>query len=1033
MSQSIIPHKLSSLVKDIDKTFWNGDADLKIRLESFIRTLTDNPNITFRDLKKDYEDKGILFTGINFKLDPDHLLRLGEARGGTTGFSVSINVDAEVGAWLHLIVSDKGLKNLDKDKFSYMQKFLSKHTELSDSQSMVVLSFDGKIDTGLAASQIFSPPGGINVGLKFGAGAGYNWFYCRPVSVDTKVLESIGETFTHARLPQTDLKKVLEFRNPIQFEKNELLYSRYIGFVNLGVDSSLGFEFNGTKNVGIGKMDLTTKLAVQVAAKANIAYHLAGAFQVLVKPGFDSDWIRIILDKDRSSGFDFGFGVKVGADLKTTGLPEEDETGLALIESILGTTTPQAFREVLEVAKMAPDELRDKANGFVKEIIGKWVGKAFDDISDELESVLASIRSIENLFDSVDDRLISIYESFLGTIDFEDTINRIKSIINEADDLRPKMLLAKITDSKPRQFLELLCNECFSDIYLNLGIEELRDTIVDKIRDSVENFEKLISGDVKDMIRKFVKAKQDALGIKDMMEELAKLDTVEKLEKQASDRIKELIGRLLDESFDKLLGDNKLGNVIDELNNLANGFSNTLKKIHQTFKKALNAKGRVQISYAYQNVKSNENLIDIEVNVGTTDDPEFTGIELYNKAIKGDWGEVLTDEHLTRIRINKARFTDELRKTKTLNAHIFGWDYKSVSLILSDLDRSIQVGPNGLMTIFKMTFVENRKDESDFRATELNYMLQVSGVVSGAMRTGRMLKREEQDAKDCLQTLQNSFKYKIEDDLTDLDDLSSYFDIGVKLNIINTSQKTKLIETVSQLRGAGMDNKDFGKVGIKYSVSFDGEALANAFLHDYSNEEVAWWSNGKKVKKVFGNNRLALQAMYVDRLISSFYLHSKGNSAYNAIPVLFMAGFHEALNKQPSLNVRKWARDYYVERGNKKIKVNVPQARAQWATCHYHVNVSMSKLIDKFRLKLEQNSKLSVKEMRKFLREVLENLSKMGRKEGSSQPSLPLMLLDEMIQRSAGESYKEACTALLEITLYTPDGKKELQYIPISG
>jgi len=78
MTFTSIPEKLSSFIKDIDKSFWNGDASLKIKFEDFVRKLSGDPTMTLATLKQDPTIKanGILFSEVSFQLDTD--FKLGE-------------------------------------------------------------------------------------------------------------------------------------------------------------------------------------------------------------------------------------------------------------------------------------------------------------------------------------------------------------------------------------------------------------------------------------------------------------------------------------------------------------------------------------------------------------------------------------------------------------------------------------------------------------------------------------------------------------------------------------------------------------------------------------------------------------------------------------------------------------------------------------------------------------------------------------------------------------------------------------------
>ena len=123
--------------------------------------------------------------------------------------------------------------------------------------------------------------------------------------------------------------------------RNELLYTSFTGFVSLAGEATFGYDAGGTTMYAVGKLDLATTLIVKAQAKVNVGFSMAGAFRILVLPGTEAGWARVVVEKNRTSTFDVGVGVTVDARLATAGLPDTSDAPLALVESILGFRTPQ--------------------------------------------------------------------------------------------------------------------------------------------------------------------------------------------------------------------------------------------------------------------------------------------------------------------------------------------------------------------------------------------------------------------------------------------------------------------------------------------------------------------------------------------------------------------------------------------------------------------------------------------------------------------------------------------------------------------
>ena len=1012
--------KLSSLVDDLDKSFWNGKGNIKFKGD-LARFLVAGSKLKVTELREEFPT--YVESGMGLSRSTGGIT-LGESRGDDRGFSVSFG--GEIGFWLRVFLAKEGLDKLDDE--DELRRVLEAHTALSEG-ALTVLDLTGKINGSLAGTPNF---GSVRTSLTMGAGAAYRWSYCRPAADGSVVLDAAKELFSNARLPQTDLGKLAHAGKLLKMAENEVLFSQHLGFFNLGLTASWGYEFSRSGDYSIGAKDLSSKLTVAASAKLALGYSIAGAFVTVVRKGRDSNFLRVVVDKDRSSKFEFGLGVKVGLELETQGLPG---SGLALVESIMGRSTAKVLKDTLAITRMSKSQLKNELDGFVNAVILKWVGKTFDVIDQEdIDKVLVKITNIRNQVANLDDRIVSVYERYVETPleDVKSQINTVEDILERADELDGRDLIDAVVDPKHRQAVEELTGRTFSELFM--AVEQKRKKILAEALKPIRKFRALIESGAETEIREFVNAKLKALNISSMMEKLAAYNSAEQLKAETAREIQELVGRLLDEGWQELVQEGALGDLFDEVRAFAADFEETLKRIQDLVEKALNAKGRFEISYAYQRAEESESLVDVEFDVS-----HESGRELFDYAVEGDWRKVLKDEYLPFIRINKAAFTDKLQTTKTLNVHVFGSSYRSLFSLLDQLESNVQVGPQGLMTVFNLRTEGKRRTDTEDRVTELTYLIEVAGKIRGAFADAE-LKKEKINALKTLRLNQNTFTYHIEDDLTDLEDLDLYLEVGGNLGILNTQQRQNLAESIQELReAAGYLTGEIGKAGLKYSVSYDGRTLADALVWDQQRMPVPVWQGSRRIKRV-DSYKKALQHIFVDRLIAS-YASMVGGRAAIVVPTLYRNGLYETLVSESATTIK-----------HSKILAHLPeQFRHEWSNvlgqdaARLHlVNIHFAKFLDRFRKAVNGSDKITLDEYRKFSRKLIKKLDSISKAHGVGPQAMPIMMLDEIVRRYLNRPNNTASpsthspapatrTALLELCLYEPGNEEPVEWIPISG
>ena len=172
------------------------------------------------------------------------------------------------------------------------------------------------------------------------------------------------------------------------------------------------------------------------------------------------EWVRVTVEKDRHSTFDFGVGVAVNVAVAT---PGTDKGGLPLIEAILGATSGQVLRKALTYASLDASELKKRADGFTKAIVEEWTGKAFDRIPKAvLNDVLGGLQRIESTLEEInqlDDRAIDLYENFLDVLGVNSAVNAVDAVLEATDpDDQQQKLLAAVTDVRVRASTSAGCS-----------------------------------------------------------------------------------------------------------------------------------------------------------------------------------------------------------------------------------------------------------------------------------------------------------------------------------------------------------------------------------------------------------------------------------------------------------------------------------------------------------------------------------------------------------------------------------------------
>jgi len=1027
--------------QDLTKSFWNGTGKFTILAEDIADALGKDPDLTVGALRArliEAKKPLLVQTGLDFTIDAEDPLRLGTKNGGAKTQHVAFSAHVDVDARAIIILSADTFASLQNQHPEDLGTLLHDHTALTGQDALIVIAAGG--DAGAEfSSTVLSRPG-VNVGISFKAGAAVNWVVCRPARDGDKVLEAFRQAFKKARLPQSDPDDIVAAGGTVTLGPNEVISTSFNGFMSIGGEATFGYDTSGTTNYAIGKLDLATKLVIKARAKVSVGYSLTGAFRTTVLPG-DPGWVRVMVEKDRTSTFDFGVGVTVDAKLKTTGLPSEGG-GLALLESIFGFHTPQVAQQVLELAHLSPDELRKKADGAIKGFVETWAGKAFDELKDtELGKVFDELSHVANEITHADARVVALYEQYVvGKL--ESALDGLETIIGKASLVEQrKALLAKISDEKLRSLVELLIERSFGSTVVSF------EQVAGDLKQQVEALRAFVTTDAEEKIRTFIEARTQALGLAPLVDALKKIDTPKKLKDTTVTAVVGLAERLSGMTVDKLLASPEAGKVIKEINDIAKGFDQVLEKINDVVTKALNAQGRFELSYAYQRVRSGHKLVDVQIHVDQADPAlRQQAHQIYRDATSGHFDKVLTDAHVGLVRVASAAFTDSLKKVGTLKVNVFGWNYQEVKTMLVSLEGTVKESPTGLLTVYAIKAKGESITESRKRTVALGYTFQVAGQVKGAFEDAGALRQQTVDAFETLNRVQGELDYTIKDTLTHLDELRSYLEVGRQLNVLTPGQTARLIGSIQELRRpangapAALVGDTLKGVDVTYTVGFAGDALTRALTTDLTGTPITWWkergSRGdfrEPTQIAAPDHQTALKSIYAECLIASFVLGRTSNRDDYAVASMYKLGWLVDLNDNPNV---LWpsgvTRVSETRATGEQVFVSISEQAKAWARFHYFVDVALARFLHEFRESLQKSRRQPLGNLEEFLKDLVSKLQQAGQ---GDQASLPFILLDELVRRTSpaeAPEGQEPRRALLEVTLLDDKGKPANR-IPIIG
>jgi hypothetical protein len=736
---------------------------------------------------------------------------------------------------------------------------------LSAEQLYMAVAFTAKADAVLKGGMPVGP-----LSATFGVGAGGDVRYERLVRYagDRPVKEILGDLFGGLRLPQH-----IDTIEDIPAD-GEVLATSYGGYLSLTSGLRWGYALTGTRSFELRDLKLELDYALRAVANATFKYRIAGEFSIEARRGAVPGWLRIVVRKSRQSEFNFAadFGFTGKADLN--GLPESADEFLA---ALFGADVRTALDYLAKAEKYSSLDQLEKALGklakaYIQPLSQQIIGKALTD--DTLEEFLSAVAQAVDSYSTMDRRVLELLTEYL------DKLPQLDAVLGRILALDSPDGLNEMTDRETWDVIQRLSGDRIHDLLL-------RRADFGEFLALARRLKYFVSDAAAGPVRALVGQLKQSLRLDELLRQLEKYNTPDKLKGLADDRLQGLVEKLAGKAFDRL-GDFR--DASKRVNEALKNVSRFKEKWYEHVTAAVHQSVELKVNYAYTRATSDEALFDVEIDLAVDD-----GRALAGAAASGNFSGVMDAQERGIARLNPgAVFTRELKDAASLQINVFGWGYERISELLQNVEHAMTTERGGLIHVFTLeTQIRQLVKETDrkklMESIHSNFLLRAVGETLQPVHAAP----PDRTRRYVVSTLRNmavQYDMLYRDDRTSAAELSEYLELAEFLGLLRNRDLF-----VAELDRQFPDG--LGKVTVTYIVRYGDQAVRNAFT--LSGDQLANWSRRTA--------RTVLGAKYTGMASTSWL--ARVGFAYQS-PVFerlyYEKGFPAVLQEGRSVTLPRW-------------------------------------------------------------------------------------------------------------------------------
>jgi hypothetical protein len=659
------------------------------------------------------------------------------------------------------------------------------------------LELDGSAEGSVEGSYVAGPltP---TFGLAAGGHVGLTRLNHYPA--DTPAREVLGDLLGGVRLPQA-IEAPSDVPRP-----GELLGFHYGGYLDLKAGLRWGYSLSGLRAFDLGKLDLALAYEVELAARLDLRYRLAGELVVEALRGQADGWVRLVVHKSNSRRFDFAQDIGLVAKAELKGLPADPN---AFLGALLGTDVESWVGLLDEAARVGNlTQLRAKVDSlawrFLQDRANEWLGKALDEPA--ASEFFSAARQLVAAYRGLDPGVLQLVQDFSERVpDLEDALTRIAGMADRrafaALDDGAWAVVTALAGGHPHAVL-------------------VDDGAFARLRTSVQGTLELVKSEAGAKLLHLLRTIEGEYHLDRVFDGLARLQSPQAVHELVDARLQGVVERLLGKAWGAILSTG-VGRALEEIHRLLAKLQSFKQAWYGRLQESVAQSFSASLAFEFTRASAEDRLLDIEVNLNR---PEGAG--LLRQATRGSFAEVLDVYDPQLVLVREGVLTHRLERAATLKVNVYGWERSNLTRVVQEYEHAIESDPSGLVHVFALrTWIEQKKEkgrrfkesvDSTFLLAGLGEVLQpAGGTVPRDTKTGAFLVKT-------LEKLSVQYDLVLRDESTSVAELTDYLAFGEALGVLKSA--SLLADELSRQFPSGL-----GKVQASYAVRFDEAGVRAAF------------------------------------------------------------------------------------------------------------------------------------------------------------------------------------------------------------
>ncbi|HWF05157.1 MAG TPA: hypothetical protein VHA06_15815 [Candidatus Angelobacter sp.] len=655
----------------------------------------------------------------------------------------------------------------------------------------------------------------LSAGAELKAGADGEFWFSRAYDTSQNLGDVLQDLFSNL-CPPSSVSGPLSAGN--------VIYLEYGGYLNFGLNASVGYEMQGTHSIDIANLLLSESYSLSILGKVGLTAAVAGNFSIQLRSGdTDPSWIHVTAQKKHSNQLSFAADVTVGLTTQSTGLPGSAQEFLGALLGVNAKNWLNFAQQI--ISSKSPDDLKKSLDSLSESFVTQWVGKGIDQLATpEFVSLLADANKIVTDYQNLDTTAINLFDKYFAQGE--------PALVQALQQLRHLTSLDQLatlyTNSNLTKFVEELTGG--DPLAWILNKADLKDPagnsltqpILDIFNGRVEDALSLLQDDAHSLLKKYITLAKTKFSIDDFVNQLAGVTTIDGLKKKADDLLNGFIERIIGQSIDSI-DKGKLSKVLTALQKI-NSIETTLyTKLTDT----LNQTASLDLHAEYSRAAETDALLEIEVNPATA-----AGSQILHAASRGDFTGVMGMPITNDYRVMGGTLLDQLTRASKLTFNVAGWHsnfhYSSIESVILSTQQQIVAGDKGTLTVFTTIDLKDTEDiENNRQQLHATFLLRLIGETQGSINTPPAFDSKSQKyLMDTVTGMSASYELVLENSKATQQRVADFLKFATQFNLTQATIATVLPYMDSETSGGKVD---YGDVKADYEVQFTDSAIARIF------------------------------------------------------------------------------------------------------------------------------------------------------------------------------------------------------------